>query len=211
MPVPTGGPRSQRTLLRDEAYREIGKAIITGQLVPGERLRDSELQKWLGFSRTPIREAILRLERAGLIVSQPHRGTVVAPYAPELTRQARQVAAKLHALATELAVPQLTDDHITILTQANARLAETGGDVQTAVTADDDFHDVFIKAADNQVLTEQLAQVMPMLRRAEYLHFESSAKQESLNQHEAIIAACRAKDAAFAVARVTENWQSLQD
>ena len=66
MPLPSA--RAERpTSLRDYAYRELRDAIVSGQLAPGERLRDPELEAWLGVSRTPIREAIARLETAGLV------------------------------------------------------------------------------------------------------------------------------------------------
>ena len=82
MPVPAKTQIHQRTLLRNEVYGSIRDAIVTGTLAPGERLKDSELEEWLGVSRTPIREALLRLQRAGLVDAVPGRATIVAPFDP---------------------------------------------------------------------------------------------------------------------------------
>src|SRR6478752_3496650 len=65
-------------VLGDEVYARLGEAILDGRLAPGERLRDQELAEWLGVSRTPVREALQRLERAGLVEVSPHRYTRVS-------------------------------------------------------------------------------------------------------------------------------------
>ncbi|MGU3645129.1 GntR family transcriptional regulator [Microbacterium sp. C23T] len=67
-----------RAVLGDEVYARLGEAILDGRLAPGERLRDQELAEWLGVSRTPVREALQRLERAGLVEVSPHRYTRVS-------------------------------------------------------------------------------------------------------------------------------------
>ena len=67
-----------RAVLGDEVYERLGEAILDGRLAPGERLRDHELAEWLGVSRTPVREALQRLERVGLVEVSPHRYTRVS-------------------------------------------------------------------------------------------------------------------------------------
>ena len=80
----------ERDLLRDRAYAAIRDAIVDGTLAPGERLRDAELCKWLGLSRTPVREALGRLEQDGLVESAPQRYTQVAPlYRREVRTRSR--------------------------------------------------------------------------------------------------------------------------
>ena len=89
MPLPSA--RAERpTSLRDYAYRELRDAIVSGQLAPGERLRDPELEAWLGVSRTPIREAIARLETAGLVHTRRAKQTVVAPLDTRTHAEIRQ-------------------------------------------------------------------------------------------------------------------------
>ncbi len=85
MPVPVNDAPLERDLLRDQAYATIRDAIVDGTLAPGERLRDQELCAWLGLSRTPVREALSRLEQDGLVETEPQRYTRVTP----LDRRAR--------------------------------------------------------------------------------------------------------------------------
>ncbi|MFZ0531306.1 MAG: GntR family transcriptional regulator, partial [Propionicimonas sp.] len=122
MPVPVLRGLHQRSLLRDDVYRSLRDAIVHGELAPGEQLRDAELSAWLGVSRTPIREALLRLQRAGLVRATPGRVTLVAPEDPDAVRDAQQVAAELHALAVRLAAPRLDASALEAMRVANAAL-----------------------------------------------------------------------------------------
>src|SRR4051794_41826036 len=105
MPVPDRAPLD-RDLLRDRGYAALREAIVDGTLAPGERLRDQELCSWLGLSRTPVREAIGRLEQDGLVETAPQRFTRVAPLDRRAARGAFPVVASLHALAARLAAPR---------------------------------------------------------------------------------------------------------
>jgi DNA-binding GntR family transcriptional regulator len=75
MPVPNDPAAVPRRLLRTSALAEIRRAIMDGTLAPGERLRDAELCAWLELSRTPVREALARLEEDGLVETSPQRYT----------------------------------------------------------------------------------------------------------------------------------------
>jgi DNA-binding GntR family transcriptional regulator len=211
MPIPSAAATRPRALLRDNVYVSLRDAIVDGTLAPGERLRDTEIESWLGVSRTPIREALLRLERAGLVISQPGRATLVAPVDSAATRNAQQVAASLHELAVRLAVPAVTDAQITQLRQANAAFAAAveSGDTDAALEADDRFHSVFVTASGNPMITEMLEIVTPLLRRAERLRFGSFAAQDSVARHDEIIAATAARDADQAATHTRENWLAL--
>ena len=98
----------ERDLLRDRAYGALRDAIVDGTLAPGERLRDQELCEWLGLSRTPVRDALSRLEQDGLVETEPQRFTRVAPLDRRAARDAFPIVAAVHALAAELGVPRLT-------------------------------------------------------------------------------------------------------
>ena len=77
MPIPPTDPGFDRSLLRDDVYRRLRDAIVDGTFAPGEQLEDLELAAWLGVSRTPVREALLRLTHTGLVLAQPGRSTIV--------------------------------------------------------------------------------------------------------------------------------------
>src|SRR5699024_6508451 len=105
VPIPATPGLTPRTLLRDDVHRRIRDAIVRGELQPGEKLRDGELGEWLGVSRTPVREALLKLSEAGLVSAKPGRETIVAPEDPVILDHTRTIAAELHALAARLAAP----------------------------------------------------------------------------------------------------------
>ncbi|WP_111719745.1 GntR family transcriptional regulator [Homoserinimonas sp. OAct 916] len=211
MPVPSHDGVHKRSLLRDDVYRSIRDAIVDGTLAPGERLKDSELESWLGVSRTPIREALLRLERAGLVIAQPGRSTSVAPFDLASALNAQQVAASMHELAARLAVPRLPTDALATMTTANDRFEAALEllDVEGALAADDDFHEVFVAASGNPMIREVLEQMTPVLRRVERMRFSSFAARESVEQHRRIIELSRAGDADGAADAARENWSTL--
>src|SRR3954470_12079871 len=197
MPVPAGEPSLDRDLLRDRAYQRLRDAIVDGTLAPGERLKDAELTRWLGLSRTPVREALARLEQDGLVETAPQRFTRVAPVDRRTARDAFPLVAALHALAAELAVPRLTaSDHADML-DANERFAGSlrNNRVEQALAADDDFHAVFVKASANAELPRALDRLMPGVRRLERLRFGSLQGRASVRQHAEIVRLAQAGEA----------------
>jgi DNA-binding GntR family transcriptional regulator len=211
MPVPQAKAHAPRQLLRDSAYATLRGAILDGTLAPGERLRDVELCEWLGLSRTPVREALARLEEDGLVETAPQRYTRVAPLDRREARDAFRVVAALHALAAELAVPRLTPDELERMRKSNERFASAlrAGEVDEALAADDDFHAVFVAASANREIERTLARLMPRLRRIERLRFGSLSGRRSVGQHEQIVALASQGEVAETARAVRENWLSL--
>ncbi|OWP20621.1 GntR family transcriptional regulator [Microbacterium sp. AISO3] len=205
-------PVSRPVSLRDHAYTALRDAIVSGRLEPGARLRDSELEEWLGVSRTPIREAIARLELAGLVRTRRAKATEVAPLDEREALAAQRIAASLHELAIREAVPQLTASGIDAMRAANDRfaLALRDADVDSAVAADDDFHGVAVTASANPLLGTLLEQVTPLLRRLERARFSSLAGRDSVSAHERIIELAAAGDVDGAAAATRENWLTLE-
>jgi DNA-binding GntR family transcriptional regulator len=211
MPVPNERADTSRTLLRDQAYARLRDAILDGTLEPGEQLKDAELAEWLGLSRTPIREAIARLEEYGLVETEPNRYTRVAPLTARDARDAFTVVAALEALAALLGVPRLTGADVETMRDANRDFADAlvAVDVDEAVAADDRFHAVLVRAAANGEIVRSLERLMPKIRRLERARFGSLAGRRSVEQHERIIALCAAGEAERTAEAVRENWLSL--
>src|SRR6188472_2507318 len=97
MPIPSGGPIVDRSLLRDDVHRRLRDAIVDGTFAPGEQLKDGELAAWLGVSRTPVREALLRLGTSGLVTAVPGRSTTVTAIDVHAAQDARDVVAAMHS------------------------------------------------------------------------------------------------------------------
>lgn len=189
----------------------IRDAIVTGTLAPGEKLRDPELEEWLGISRTPIREALARLETSGLVHTTPGRSTVVSSIDRRAALNAQSVAAAMHALAVRTAVPLMGRQDFDAMTAANRQFADalSRGDAEAAMRSDDEFHGVAVQACRNDVIAQVLEQVTPVLRRLEHLRFSSLSGRDSIAQHKQIISLCRKRDAEAAAIAAERNWQTL--
>ena len=203
-------PRVDQVSLRDRAYRILLDAIVTGGLQPGTRLRDHHLAQQMGLSRTPIREALQRLEDEGLVHTAPRSHTAVAPIEARTAREAFPVVAALHALAVRLSFPRWLPADSEALHAANTALAAAldQGSPRAAIEADDAFHGVFVARADNTELIRMLESLMPKVRRLEWLQFSSLRGRESVAQHMAIMDAIHV-DVDATVRLVEENWLSL--
>ncbi|MFB1296174.1 GntR family transcriptional regulator [Mycobacterium sp. pW049] len=211
MPVPVASSSEGRQLLRDSVFLRIRDAIIDGTLEPGERLLDNELSGWLGVSRTPIREALARLDAAGLVETKPGRYTIVSPIDPRTLADAQAVTAAMNELAVRTAVPLLTDDDLAGMRSANQIFADAlhDGDVVAAVDADDAFHRIPVDRAGNVAIRAVLDQYTPVLRRVERIRFASLRGRDSVAQHARIIAHAEAGDAEAAAHEVRLNWLTL--
>src|SRR3954471_18159533 len=202
MPVPDSWSPLERELLRDRAYLRLRDAIVDGTLEPGERLRDQALCEWLGVGRTPVREALARLEQDGLVETAPQRFTRVAPIDRGAARDAFPIVAALHALAAELALPD--PGRLRVHNEDFAQALDAR-EVDAAIAADDAFHGEFVRAARNPELERSLDRLMPGVRRLERLRFGSLAGRDSVAQHDAIAEAVEAKDIPKTAERVREN------
>ena len=104
--------------LRDVVFNTLRKAILTGQLKPGERLMEVHLANSLGVSRTPIREAIRKLELEGLVIMIPRRGAEVARITEKSLKDVLEVRRALDVLSVELACDRITEEDIERLLNA---------------------------------------------------------------------------------------------
>ena len=200
-----------RTSLAAGAYEVLLKAIVSGEMAPGSRIRDGELATQLQISRMPVREALKRLESEGLVETVPNRETRVAPIRAERAAQAFPVVAALQALGTRLGVPALStadDRRMESLDRDRARALHEG-DVIAAIEFDDAFHGVLLAAARNDELIRSLERLMPQIRRLDVLHFTQLAREGAGGDHAELLAACRRRDAHTAADLVEANYLRL--
>jgi DNA-binding GntR family transcriptional regulator len=211
VPLPASSDPVTRGLLRDGVYLRLREAIVDGTLTPGEQLRDVDLATWLGVSRTPVREALLRLQEAGLVTATPGRSTTVATLDARAVRDAQAVVAAMHEVAVRAAVDQLADGDVRRMREANQAFARAlrRGDADAALAADDELHGIPVVAAANAAVRAVLEQYTPVLRRAERLRFSSLPARGSVTLHDRLIDALAARDADAAAAASTATWQTL--
>ena len=176
--------------LRDVVFNTLRQAILRGELKPGERLMEIQLANKLGVSRTPIREAIRKLELEGLVLMIPRKGAEVAEITEKSLRDVLEVRRALEELAVELVCEKITDEQIQDLKGAaedfKASLKE--GDITRIAEADVKFHDVIYMATDNQKLIQLLNNLREQMYRyrVEYLK-RSDFHQQLIDEHEEII------------------------
>lgn len=210
MPVPQNASAVDRSLLRDNVYRRLRDAIVDGTFLPGEQLKDAELAAWLGVSRTPIREALLRLGASGLVVAVPGRSTTVSEIDPQAVRDARDVIAAMHQLAVRGMAGKLTDDDVARMRDANHRFAHalSSGDIAAAMDADEELHRIPVAVLGNHAVEAVLDQFAPIVRRAERLRFSGDGRA-SVERHEQLIGLLSAGDVDMAASVAFDIWHSL--
>ncbi len=191
--------------LRDVVFKTLRQAILRGELKPGERLLEIHLADKLGVSRTPIREAIRKLELENLVVMIPRKGAVVADITEKSLRDVLEVRRALEALAVKLACEKIQEDDIEELKTAAKEFeaALKKGDVTVFAEADVKFHDIIYRATDNERLIQLLYNLREQMYRyrVEYLKREES-HATLLAEHQDIIQKIAARDEAAAVEAV---------
>jgi DNA-binding GntR family transcriptional regulator len=200
-----------RQTLREQVYATLLDAIVSGALPPDSRLRDGDLAAELHVSRTPVREALQRLEDEGLVQTVPGSQTRVTPLRESDAREAVPVVAALHALAARVAVPLLTREEFTHLREVNGSFAAAleQGNTPGALEADDAFHAIFVTRAGNGELQRSLQRLLPRVRRLELARFRALAGRDSVAQHGAIVEMASSGDARRTGDLVEENWLTL--
>jgi len=210
VPIPAGGPAVDRSLLRDDVFRRLRDAIVDGTFSPGEQLKDGELAEWLGVSRTPVREALLRLGGSGLVVALPGRSTKVSTIDAAAVRDARDVIAAMHELVVRQTTGRLSEDDIDRMRAANRRFAAAvdAGDIDAALDADEEIHRIPVTTLGNHALETVLDQFDPLVRRAERLRFSVDG-HASVELHTRLIDLIAAGDGPGAAAVAFDIWHTL--
>jgi DNA-binding GntR family transcriptional regulator len=187
--------------LFDEVYQRLREAIVTGLFSPGERFVERSLTTRLSVSRTPLREAMKRLEEEGLIVCYPHRGCFVRTPSYDEARQAYEMRRAVEGMAGELAAQRATGadlDRIEdVLIRGRAALA--ANDREAMLLLNNEFHQLQAEAARNIFLERQLRRLSAYVDLLRGRRWVSSDRPPATQQeHEAIFAAVKAGDGPLA-------------
>ena len=177
--------------LRDVVFNTLRQAILRGEFKPGERLMEIQLANKLGVSRTPIREAIRKLELEGLVIMIPRKGAEVADITEKSLRDVLEVRKALEELAVQLACEKITQEELEELEKAGEnfkKVLKKSKDITEVAEADVRFHDVIYMATDNQKLILLLNNLREQMYRyrVEYLKREEAYPQ-LIAEHAAII------------------------
>ena len=186
-----------RERLAEEAYKKLREAIVRGQLAPDDRLVTRRLTKFFGVSRTPVREALTRLEHEGLVVSSLHRGYCVRRPSLAEARQVYEVRQVVEGLAGKLAALRATDEEIADIQQA----VDTARDLMVSGSPDlrlqnELIHRLQVEAAKNQFLEHKLKEIWAIVDLVRGTGWESSNRAAVIQgEHEEFVAALIQRDA----------------
>ena len=187
--------------LRDVVFKTLRQAILTGELKPGERLMEIHLANRLGVSRTPIREAIRKLELEGLVIMMPRRGAEVAEISEKSLKDVLEVRRSLDILCAELACERITDEGIEALEKAGIdfeKATETK-DAKVIAAADVAFHDIIIGATNNDRLITLINNLSEQMYRYRFEYIKDESQHSNLvKEHEELFHAIKNRDKAAA-------------
>ena len=200
----------RRSLVREEIYRLLHEWIVNGTLQPNEQMRDVELAEMLGVSRTPVREALRRLEDEGLVQTARNRWTRVAPVSIADAHNHFPVIWVLERLALELTATPFTAAEIDAMSDANFAVATAlhRGQAVEASTADFHFHQLVTAHCPNSEIARVVFEQKLRLRRISICYFEGCiVAEQSVAEHQAIVDAFRARDQWQAAAAIERHWK----
>ena len=179
--------------LRDVVFNTLRNAILTGELSPGERLMEIKLADKLGVSRTPIREAIRKLELEGLVVNTPRKGAELANISAEDLRDVLEVRRSLEVLAIRLACDKMTEETLELLHEnidafKHSIDAKATSDI---ASVDVSFHDIIYKSTGNNRLIQILNNISEQMYRYRFEYIKNKEAwnrlvEEHMNIYEAI-------------------------
>lgn len=175
--------------LRDVVFNTLRQAILTGELKPGERLMEIHLADKLGVSRTPVREAIRRLELEGLVTMIPRRGAEVAQITEKSMSDVLEVRRALDALCAELACDRITPEELESLKKACDHFEQciATGDAKKIAQADVALHDIIVRATGNQRLIQLVNNLSEQMYRYRFEYIKDSSQHENLVKEHRII------------------------
>ena len=178
--------------LREIVYEELKRQIMIGEIAPGTRMMEVELADEMGVSRTPIREAIRKLEKEGLVSIEPRRGAYAAEVSIKEMLDVLEVREFLEGMGAALAAEKYTKDHEKGLLEVTEAYKEAviAGEIQGIVRADAAFHQFIVNMSDNKTLVQMVSQVQELSLRFRYLFYDDFSRFEQLpTEHKEIVEA----------------------
>lgn len=183
--------------LRDVVFQTLRQAILKGELQPGERLMEIKLAESLGVSRTPIREAIRKLELEGLVVMIPRKGAAVANITEKDTKDVLEVRRTLEMFAVEVACDRITEEQLEQLKEAAKAFEASKGSMDLIRIAETDmnFHEIIYEATQNERLVQMLNNLRENMYRYRIEYLKDSNYYDSLvKEHQEILEAIETGD-----------------
>ena len=178
--------------LREMVYEELKMQILKGSIIPGTRMMEVELAEEMGVSRTPIREAIRKLEKEGLVTIEPRRGAYASMISTEDMVEILEVRQDLEGLAAYFAADRMTKEQMEELREVSNSYNEAvkQGNMEAMIRHDTRFHHIIVESCRNKILVQMIEQLQELVLRFRYIYYDNFRRAENMpEEHEAIVAA----------------------
>lgn len=198
--------------LREIVFESLREAIIQGKLRPGERLMEIQLAEEMGVSRTPVREAIRKLELEGFVVMAPRKGAYVSDVSVKDIVDVFEVRSALEGLAAGLAAERITSEEMDQLEMSLVKInAISEEDLDAIVEGDACFHEIIYRASRNERLTQIITQLQEQIRRFRMTSLSRPGRQKNaLDEHKKIVEAISDRNVDLAQTLAREHVENAE-
>lgn len=200
--------------LREVVFESLREAIIQGALKPGERLMELQLAEELGVSRTPVREAIRKLELEGFVVMIPRKGAYVAGITYKDVTEVFEVRAALESLAAGLAAERITEEELDQLERSVVHIGEVveNDNIHAMVQYDTEFHEIIYRASRNKRLKAIVLNLHEQIQRFRLTTLSQPGRTRlALEEHKKIVDAISERNVELASALAGEHIANAEN
>lgn len=200
--------------LREVVYEELKRRILVGDITPRMRMMEIQLSEDLGVSRTPVREAIRKLEKEGLVTIEPRRGAYASEISVEDMVNVLVVRQDLEGLACEIAAEKITDEALQGLRKNTEEYAEAikNEDMLGMIRCDENFHKLIFDASGNKTLIKFGGMAQDAALRFRYLYYDGFRRYENMpEEHKGIIEALSDHDPVKARQLASDHISGLKE
>lgn len=183
--------------LREIVYEELKRQIMIGEIAPGTRMMEVELAEEMGVSRTPVREAIRKLEKEGLVTIEPRRGAYASDISVKDMLDVMEVREYLDGMAAAKASQVITEEQKKQLQDAVHLYSDVieKGDIEDIIKCDESFHTLIVNLSGNKTLIQMVSQVQELVLRFRYIYYDDFSRFGSLpHEHQEIVDAILSGD-----------------
>ena len=175
--------------LREIVYEELKMQILKGQIVPGTRMMEVEMAEEMGVSRTPIREAIRKLEKEGLVTIEPRKGAYASQISTKDMVDILEVRQNMEGLAAYYAALRMSDEQKKQLGEISESYnkAVIENNTPDMIKYDTAFHHLIVEGSGNKMLVHMIEQLQELVLRFRYLYYDDFRRAEKMpREHKAI-------------------------
>ncbi len=200
--------------LREIVYEELKRQILRGRITPGTRMMEVELAEEMGVSRTPVREAIRKLEKEGLVTIEPRKGAYASEISVKDMVDVLEVREDLEGFAASLAAGKITADEVAELKEITESYSDAvkNNDTEKMITFDEKFHKRIVASSGNKTLIQLSETVQELALRFRYLYYDDFSRYVNMPvEHKEILDALTSGDGDMARQAADDHVRKLKE